>query len=390
VNFATVAVKNVGRNAFRASLTILGVAVAMLAFVLLRTVLWAWSAGEEYAAQDRVATRHKVTFVMSLPVRYVEDIRRLPEVKYASHFNWFGARLPDHEDDFFANIATDPETFFKVYDEIEVPEAQKQAWLQDRKGALVGAQLARKYGWKPGDKVTLQGTIYPGTWEFTVDGIYNTTRKSIDLSTFWFNWKYLNESPQLAQNARDQIGWVVTRVPSARDAPIVARKIDQMFDSRDIQTLSMSERAMNASFLGMFSALLKAMDIVSLVILVIMMLILGNTIAMTVRERTHEYGVLRAIGFRPHHIAGLVLGEAGTIGLLGGALGVLISYPVVNDGIGRFLEDNMSNFFPYFRLDQTVAMIALVAAVACAAVAAGIPAYRASKLDVIDALRRVG
>jgi putative ABC transport system permease protein len=366
------------------------VAVAMLAFVLLRTVLWAWTIGEQYAAQDRVATRHKITFVMTMPLRYIDDIRNLPEVKVASYFNWFGGRLPDHENDFFANLATEPESFLKVYDEIDVPEAQKQAWFEDRKGALVGAQLARKYGWKPGDKVTLQGTIFPGNWDFIVDGIYTTKRKSIDESTFYFHWKYLNENQQLSPGARDQIGWIVTRVPSAREAPIVARKIDQMFDSRDIQTLSMSERAMNASFLGMFSALLKAMDIVSIVILVIMMLILGNTIAMTVRERTHEYGVLRAIGFRPHHIAGLVLGEAGTIGLLGGALGVLISYPVVNDGIGKFLEENMSNFFPYFRLDQTVAAIALVAAMACAAVAAGIPAYRASKLDVIDALRRVG
>jgi putative ABC transport system permease protein len=179
-------------------------------------------------------------------------------------------------------------------------------------------------------------------------------------------------------------------VPTARDAPIVARKIDQMFDTRDIQTLSMSERAMNASFLGMFATLLKAMDIVSLVILVIMMLILGNTIAMTVRERTHEYGVLRAMGFLPRHIAGLVLGEAGAIGLAGGLLGVALSYPVIDHGIGKFLEDNMSSFFPFFRLDQGVALVALCAAVLCAAVAAGIPAYRASKLDVIDALRRVG
>jgi putative ABC transport system permease protein len=163
-----------------------------------------------------------------------------------------------------------------------------------------------------------------------------------------------------------------------------------MFDARDTQTLSMSERAMNASFLGMFGALLNAMDIVSVVILVIMMLILGNTIAMTVRERTHEYGVLRAIGFLPRHIAWLVLGEAATIGFAGGALGVGSAYVLINRVVGKFIEDNFSGFFPYFQLEDRAALAALAISVVVAAIASGIPAYRASKLDVIDALRQVG
>jgi putative ABC transport system permease protein len=358
--------------------------------VLLRTVLWAWTMGAEYAAQDRVATRHKVTFVMTLPKRYAEDIKQIPAITEVTWCNWFGARLPGHENDFFANIATDPETFLKVYDEIVVPPEQKAAWLEDRKGALVGAQLARQFGWKVGDKVTLAGTIYPGEWEFVIDGIYTTKRKSIDQSTFWFNWKYINENPRTPAPMRDQIGWMVSHVKSARDTGPVARAIDQMFDARDTQTLSMSERAMNASFLGMFGALLNAMDIVSVVILVIMMLILGNTIAMTVRERTHEYGVLRAIGFLPRHIAWLVLGEAATIGFAGGALGVGSAYVLINRVVGKFIEDNFSGFFPYFQLEDRAALAALAISVVVAAIASGIPAYRASKLDVIDALRQVG
>jgi putative ABC transport system permease protein len=390
VTLTGIAVKNVGRNLFRAMLTVVGVAVAMLAFVLLRTVLSAWTMGAEAAAQDRVATRHKVTFVMPLPKRYVEDVRQIDGVKAAAHFNWFGGRLAGKPDVFFANMATDPKTFFEVYDEIVVPPEQKAAWINNRQGALIGSQLARQMGWKVGDKVTLVGTIFPGNWEFVIDGIYTAKRRSIDQSTFWFQHKYITESPQVMPEMRDQIGWIVSKVASASEAARVSKTIDAMFDTRDIQTLSMSERAMNASFLGMLSTLLTAIDYVSLVIVVIMMLILGNTIAMSVRERTHEYGVLRAIGFRPKHIAGLVLGEAAAIGLAGGLLGVAIGYPLINNLVGRFMEDNFSSFFPYFRLVERDAVIALCVAVAVAAIAAFLPAFQASRLNVIDALRRVG
>jgi len=390
MNLASVAVKNVGRNSFRAVLTMIGVGVAMLAFVLLRTVLSSWTMGAEYAAQDRVASRHKITFVMSLPKRYVEDIRGVSGVKDVTFFNWFGARLPDREDVFFANMATDPESALRVYDEIEVPPAQREAWLQNRQGALIGAQLARQMGWKVGDKVTLAGTIYPGNWEFVIEGIYSAKRKSIDQSSFWFHYKYMNESPTLAPAMRDQIGWTVAKVENSDAAARVAKLIDGMFETRDIQTLSMSERALNTSFLGMFSTLLKAVDFVSIVILVIMMLILGNTIAMSVRERTQEYGVLRAIGFMPKHIATLVLGEAVAIGLAGGLLGVGIGYPLINQGVGRFIEDNFTGMFPYFRIAERDALIALGVAMVVAAVASVLPAYNAGKLNVIDALRRVG
>jgi putative ABC transport system permease protein len=389
MSLARVAVKNVGRNAFRTILTMIGVGVAMLAFVLLRTVLSSWTMGAEFAAQDRVATRHKITFVMALPKRYAEDIRQVDGVTDVTWFNWFGARVQD-QDTFFANMATDPESFLRVYDEIEVPKEQKEAWLANRKGALIGSQLARQQGWKVGDKVNLIGTIYPGTWEFTIEGIYTAKRRSIDQSSFWFHWNYMNESSTLSPAMKDQIGWVTSKVKDAGSSAAVSKRIDQLFDSRDIQTLSMSERAMNTSFLGMLSTLLKAVDIVSLVILVIMMLILGNTIAMGVRERTQEYGVLRAIGFMPRHIATLILGEALAVGFAGGALGVLLAYPLVNQVVGAWIEDNMTGFFPYFRIFERDAALAIGAGMLVAVVAAAIPAYNASKLDVIDALRRVG
>jgi putative ABC transport system permease protein len=275
-----------------------------------------------------------------------------------------------------------------VYPETVVDPAVKERCLAAGKGAVVGDVLARKLGWKVGDKVILSGTIYPGDWEFHILGVYSATRMSLDRSTFFFDWHYLNDS--VPERRKDQIGWIITRVDDPARTAEVSAAIDKLFEDRDVQTLSMSERAMNVSFLGMISAVLRAVDIVSLVILGIMMLILGNTIAMGVRERTNEYGVMRAIGFLPRHVAIFVLGEAVTIGFVGGGLGLALSYPLVERGLGRWLEENMGSFFPYFRVTPGTALTALALAIALGLVAALLPAYRAARLDVVDALRRVG
>jgi putative ABC transport system permease protein len=188
---------------------------------------------------------------------------------------------------------------------------------------------------------------------------------------------------------KDNVGWIWSRVADAKAAADTSVVIDKMFDERDTQTLSQDERSFNASFFAMMSAVLKAIDIISLVILVIMLLILGNTIAMGVRERTFEYGVLRAIGFKPGHIAMFVILESMMIALIGGGLGILLSYPLVEKGIGGFIEENMGSIIPYFRMDPRMTVAAAVLAIALGGVAAVIPAVRASRIHVVDALRRV-
>lgn len=388
MNIATLAARNVLRNKFRTLATALGVGIAILTFVLLRTVVSAWSDAVEYAAQDRVATRHKVSFVMSLPRRYVTDIQQVSGVQHAMAASWFGGKHPVHEKDFFATLAVDKESFFQVYNELEVPEEQRASWLGNRRGAIVGRVIAKKFGWKVGDRVKLTGTIYPGDWDFEISGIYDSKRRSIDLATFFFHWDYLNESVE--PRSKDQVGWVVSRIDSKDRSAEISKAIDGIFEERDIQTLSMSEKALNNSFMGMFSAMLKAMDFISIVILAIVLLILGNTVAMGVRERTHEYGVLRAIGFLPKHLTTFILTEAALIGAVGGGIGLLISYPIVEKGIGRFLEENMQGMFPYFRISPNTAIAALVCGLVLGLLAAIVPAYNASKLGVVDALRRVG
>jgi putative ABC transport system permease protein len=370
---------------------LVAVSVAIVTFILLRTVLSAWTAAADHAAKDRVGTRHKVSFIMPLPKRYLEEIKQIPGVKSAAGANWFGAKDPKHETEFFGNFAVDPQEYLEVYDEIILPEDQRQAWFQNRTGAVVGDALAKKMGWKVGDRVTLVGSIYPGDWEFVISGIYTATRRSVDRSSFMFHYDYLNDSPQVAAaNSKDLVGWIVSRIDDPSRAAEISKAIDARFDERDQQTLSMSERAMNTSFIGMISAVLKAVDAVSLVILAIMVLILGNTVAMGVRERTHEYGVLRAIGFLPKHLAVFVLGEAVAVSVAGGILGIMISYPFVQEGLGRFLEENMGAFFPFFRIDPATVVLAMVLAAVLGLLAAALPAYNASRLNVVDALRRVG
>lgn len=383
------AARNVLRNKVRAVLTVLGVAVSILTFVMLRTVVQAWTVGADYAVKDRLMTRHKVTFVMPLPKRYITDLRQAPHVKVATFANWFGGKDPKHETEFFSALAVDSPTYFDVYDELAVAPDALERWKKDPQGAIVGDVLAKKMGWKVGDKVLLESGIYPDVpeWEFHVVAFYEAKARSADRSTFLFHWEYLNQN--LAARRQDQIGWMVSRIDDPRRTADVGVALDKVFEERETQTLSQDEHAFATSFLAGASAVLTALDVISLVILVIMMLVLGNTIAMGARERTNEYGVLKAIGFSGVHVAVFILGEAMIIAALGGLLGVAVAYPFVEKGLGRFLEENMGAFFPYFRIDGGVAVGALVLSLLLGAAASAVPAFRAARLRVVDALRRV-
>lgn len=383
-----IAARNLKRSWFRTLFTIAGAAVALIAFIMLRTVLWSWNVAAEYAAQDRLGTRHKVTFVMQLPKRYADDVRAVPGVKQATYANWFGGKIPTRPDEFFANLAVESKTYFDVYDEMVISPEDKARWLADKKGAIVGHVLAKKMGWKVGDKIMLEGTIYPGDWEFVVDGIYKASRKSMDDSELIFHWDYLNDTVGAEQ--KDQIGWVTSRITDTGQSGEISKAIDRIFDERDTQTVTMSERSMNVSFMAGFSALLTALDVVSIIILGIMLLVLGNTIAMGVRERTKEYAVLRAIGFEPWHVRFFVIAEATSLGIVSGLVGVAIAYPFVNNVLGRAVEENMGGMFPYFRVEPTTAMLAVAIAIGLAVVASLLPSIQAGRVSVTDALRRVG
>jgi putative ABC transport system permease protein len=379
--------RNAFRNPFRTSLTVLGVAIAIVAFILLRTVISSWNLASEVASKDRIGTRHKLSFVIALPKRYVDTIREVKGVDAATWMNWFGGKDPKNPDAFFANMVVDTKTFLDVYDEIVLPEDQKARWLEDRQGAIIGSTLARQLKLKVGDRFTLQGTIYPGDWVVNIDGIYTASRKSIDQSSMFFHWDYMNEA--MPSSRRDKVGWVVSRVDDPGKGADVSAAIDRIFDQFDQQTLTMSERQMNLSFMGMFSAIMKAINIVSVIILLILVMILANTIAMGVRERTSEYGALRALGFMPRHIRLFILGEAATLGIAAGLLGIGLAVPLVNGGMSRFIEENMGGMFPYFRVDTLTIVLALGLSLVLGLASGAVPALQAGKLSVVNALRRV-
>jgi putative ABC transport system permease protein len=391
MNLMVLSARNLSRNRFRTALTILGVIVAMFAFLSLRTVIYSWTVAAEVAPKDRLVTRNRVTFIMPLPKHYFERVKQTAGIKASTFANWFGGRDPNNEREFFSTLAVDTNSIFEVYTEMKVPAEQLTAWKEDRSGAIVGDVIANKMGWKIGDKVTLISGIFfappENPWTFTIRGIYEATARSVDRSTFMFHWSYFNE--RMEARAKDQVGWIISRVNDPSQTANISQIVDQEFDARDIQTASQDERSFNASFLASISAVLKAIDIVSIVILCIMMLVLGNTIAMGVRERTNEYGVLRALGFSPAKLAVIVLGESVTAGVVGGLAGVALAYPLVQNGMGRWLEENMGVYFPFFRISPATAALAIVLSVVLSAVAALIPAWQVMKLDVIDALRRV-
>lgn len=388
MNFTTYARRNIFRRRGRTIMTIAAIALAVLIFSAIRTVIAMWNAGADAAAVDRLATRHKVSITMQLPKRYIEDVRGVPGVKQATWAVWFGAKDPKKRTEFFAGFAADDETWFDVMDEMAVEPAQLAEWKATPNGAVIGDQLAKTLQVKVGDRLVINSDIYPGDWEFKVVAIYTALRKTADRNTLVFHWDYLNNDPR-ARYSHEQIGWVLSRITDSKRSGEISRQIDKIFDERDDQTVTMSERAFQLSFLGGFSALLSAFELISYAILLIMTLILANSVAMNVRERTHEYGVLRAVGFRPIHVGGFIIGESIFIAGLGGLAGVGLTALLINGMLGPALEENMAGMFPYFRAPGSVLGVAFAAAIGLGIVAALIPASRASRLRVTEALRRI-
>jgi len=387
MNMATYARRNLFRRRGRTIWTLIAVALAVLIFCFIRTAIVAWNAGADEAATDRLATRHKVSITMLLPKHYIDEIRQVPDVKAATWSNWFGSKDPKKRLPFFAGFAVDQNTWFDVIDEMQVAPDELATWKQTPNGAILGDKLAQALEVHVGDKLVINSDIYPGDWEFKVVGIYKALRKTADRNTLLFRWDFLNNDPR-AVFSKEKIGWMVSRITDSLHSAEISRRIDAKFDTQDDQTQTMSERAFQLSFVGGVAAILSVFSIGSLVILLIMTLILGNTLAMNVRERTHEYGVLRAIGFPPGHILGFILGESVLVALVGGLIGVGVAFLVINLGLSPVLEE-AGGPFQYFRTPGYMFGIALAAAVALGAIAGAIPAVLAARLKVTDALRRL-
>jgi putative ABC transport system permease protein len=378
-------IKNSLRHRLRASLTVLGVALAILAFGIVRTLITAWYVQAENAPPDRLVTRNAVSLVFTLPLAYQEKIARVEGVKAVSIGNWFGGIYKDPKN-FFAQFAVDMESHFKLYPEYIVDSAQFRDVLSERNAIVVGEKLAAKYGWKLGDAIRLTGTIYPGDWDFVVRAIYKGREPTTDVSTLLFHWKYLDEKVAQDMPGREgDVGWYVIQIDNPSQAAAMSERIDALFQNSTAETLTETEEAFQLGFVSMSGTIITGIRIVSVLIIGVVLLVLANTMAMAARERMREYAVLKTLGFAKGHLIGLIGGESLMISAIGTALGLLLLFPTIN-GLGKALGD----FFPVIKLELMTVVWAIIISIGVGVFAALFPARRVLTVSIVNALRQVG
>ena len=377
-------VKNIFRARLRSLLTLLGLVIAVVAFGLLRTVVDAWYAGSDAAAANRLITRNAISLTFTLPTYYRERVRGIEGVEKISMSNWFGGIYQEPKN-FFPQFAVTLPSHFEIYPEYLLPPEQMEAMLRDRTGAIVGRAIADQYGWKLGDKIPIQGTIYPGTWEFTVRGIYEGRDEGTLTRQLYFHWDYLNERlKQSFPRAADRTGVLVVSIKDAQRSAEISQTIDNEFKNSLAETLTETEKAFQLGFVAQSEAIIAAIRIVSFVVIIIILAVVANTMAMAARERTSEYATLKALGFSPSFVSRLVIGESLAITLLGGFLGVLLSIPVANA-----FKSVVGAVFPVFRISAETFGWQFGSMVVVGLLAAIVPAIRSARIKIVEGLRHV-
>lgn len=376
--------KNAFRHKLRTGLTVLSITIAILAFGLLRTVVSAWYAGVEASSAYRLVTRNAVSLIFPLPLSYKDRIRQVEGVSEVSYGNWFGGIYID-EKNFFANFAVDAKTYLDLYREYVLSDDEKTAFLRDRKGFVAGRKLAQRFGWKTGDTVVLRGTIFPGNWELVMRGIYRGRDPNADETVFLFHWDYLNETvKKVAPSRADQVGFYMIGIRDPAQATLVSQAVDDLFKNSLAETLTETEKAFTLGFVAMSDAIITAIKLVSFVVIVIILAVVANTVAMSVRERTNEYAVFKTLGFGGWRIIGLIFGESMVITMLGCAIGVAATFPAAA-AFGKA----MGAYFPVFNVEAETVVLGIVFSFAVGILAAVVPAYRTLRISIADGLRMI-
>ena len=377
--------KNAFRHRLRTLLTMVGLVVAISAFGLLRTIVDAWYAGVDATSSTRLITRNAISLTFPLPLHYAERVKGVDGVSGISWANWFGG-IYITERNFFAQFAVDPPSYLALYPEFVLDDDEKQAFFRDLQGAVVGRKLARQFGWKVGDTVALRGTIYPGTWSFTIRGIYEGKDARTDEQQMFIHWKRLAESIR-ARNAggqADYVGVFVVGIRNPDEAPQVSQAIDRLFANSLAETRTETEKAFQLGFVAMSEAILIAVQAVSLIIILIIMAVMANTMTMTARERLAEYATLKALGFPPRFVVQLLFGESLMIALIGGGIGIAITFPLAQAFVSA-----VGTLFPIFKVSTLTVALQMLACLIVGVVAAAWPAWKMSRIDIVQGLRHV-
>jgi len=376
--------RNLLRRKIRTIFTLLSIFVAFLLFGYLMAVKAAFGMGIDLAGADRLMVLNKISLIMPVPASYGEKVRAIEGVKGVTHANWFGGYFQETKNQ-FANMAVDPETWLAMYPEFVVPEDQKKAWLADRQGAIVGADTAKRFGWKVGDRIPLQATIFrrpdKSAWEFNISGIYSSPVKGTDKTQLFFHYAYLNEALR-SITLGNQVGWYVIKVDDPEQSPVIAKKIDQMFANSQTETKTDSEKAFVAGWAKQIGNISLITQLIASAAIFMMLLVTANTMAQSIRERTGELAVLKTLGFGDGRVLGMVLMESCVLALVGGLAGLAVAWILVLDG------DPTGGFLPsfYFPIRDLIIGVGLVVLLGFAAGA--IPAWQAGRLRIVDALRR--
>jgi len=375
--------RNLARKKLRTILTLLSILVAFLLYGFLGAIRQSLTAGVSMAHADRLVVRHKVSIIQMLPVSYQKRIERIPGVEAAVHQSWFGGIYQDPKN-FFASMPVVPEEYLAMYPEVILPDAQKKAWIATRTGAVVGRTTANRFGWKIGDRITLHSPIWQrggrnDAWDFDLVGIYDGAKKDTDTSGFFFHYDYFDEGRAFWKG---QVGWYTVRVRDPARAAEVAKAIDAEFANSPYETKAEPEGAFMQGFaqqVGDIGAIMMA--ILSAVFFTIL-LVAGNTMGQSVRERTEELGVLKALGFTNRLVLGVVLGESFAIAAIGGLSGLGIAWFLISRG------SPAPGMLPVFFLPTRDMVIGILLVAGLGILAGILPALQAMRLRIADALRR--
>ncbi|HKI85628.1 MAG TPA: FtsX-like permease family protein [Thermoanaerobaculia bacterium] len=375
---------NLRRRKVRTIFTVLSIVVAFILFGYLGAIREAFSMGVDVTGADRLVTINKISLIQPLPIAYKDKIAAIRGVTQVTFANWFGGIYQDPKN-FFPQIVVEPEAYLRMYPEFLLPKAEKEKWLADRTGAIVGRTTARRFGWKIGDRIPLENPIWrkkdgSHTWEFTIDGIYDGKEKATDTTQFIFHYKYFNESRAFGQGT---IGWYIERIDDPSRAAKIADAIDNEFANSPYETKTSTEKAFAQSFAKQVGDIGAIISAILAAVFFTILLVAGNTMAQAVRERTNELAVLKTLGFGDRKILALVLAESVVIAAVGGGLGLVTAWLMIQRG------DPTHGALPNFFLPMPDLVIGVALALALGIATGILPAWQARRLPIVDALRRV-
>ena len=375
---------NLKRKKLRTLLTMLSILVAFILYGYLSAISRALGQGVNLAGVDRLMVRHRVSIIQPLPVSYQERIATLPGVKAVTHASWFGGIYQEPRN-FFGQMPVVPPEYLAMYPEYRLPEAQRQAWFRTRTGAIVGRSTAERFGWKVGDRIPLQATIWrkksgEPTWEFDLVGIYDGAEKGTGTSNFFFHYEYFNEARSYGEGL---VGWYLVRVQNPQDAAAVAQRIDDEFANSPNETKSETEGAFLRGWAKQIGDITTMMVAILSAVFFTILLVAGNTMAQSVQERTEEFGALKAMGFTNQRVLGLVLAESCLLAAVGGGLGLGIAVTLIARG------DPTGGLLPVFYFASRDVLLGGGFVLVLGLVAGALPAWQAMRLQIADALRSV-